>query len=119
MVKFWKWLRWLGIRRGVDAPVPFPSQDDLISPEEYYTAWQKIVGTADGIILIRVFCENYLAALQSTCPPQITGPQERSEWLAAHEAIISARGDILRHAVENVNLLPETLKKKKALPSVA
>jgi len=80
-------------------------EDESIEPDAYLQAWERIMATPDGKILASVFRNQLLGALSNNCPPDLKSAEERSRWLAAHDAIISARRDLLSHAVYNVQLI--------------
>jgi hypothetical protein len=94
--------RLLGIRPTV---VYLPLEGKAPTQRQYLEALQRIASTADGKVLIAEFRYQLMMALGNVCPPDLKTPQERSQWMAAHEAVVSARRDLLLHFEKNVELL--------------
>lgn len=85
-------------------------------PKDYFEAWQRIYSSPDGKIIASFFRGQVLAALAAVCPSELKTDAERSRWLAAHEALVSARRDMLAHITWNIQLLNKTEEREKIPP---
>ena len=103
---FKRWLiRLLGLEGKPD--VVFLPYGSSVTTEVYLKACEDITGTGAGRVLVQVLKEKYYVALGMRCPCQ--GAAQRSEWLAAHDALLAVRKEMLDDLTKNVDLLPPKL----------
>ena len=77
----------------------------------YLEACQRLIETADGKVFVTALREKYFEALGARC--RAKSQAERSEWLAAHEALLSVYQQLVDDLLKNVELLPPEPTKRK------
>jgi hypothetical protein len=107
-----------------DAPSPTAPAHLTIFPytkrvdwPEYLAAWNDVRGSASGERVLATLNQSYAEVLRERCPKDRRTAEERSLWLAGHDARVQILQDLTTQAFYNTRLLQGKKTPRPQAPS--